>query len=292
MDIALALDIGGTKVAAGLVTAEGDVVHRAHVPTAVDGLWPAVAELVSSVLADTPVVVCGVGCGGPMTADGELVSPLNIPQWRGFPLRASLAELLSSDVPVFVDNDAKALALGEGWRGAAVGARDYIGMVVSTGVGGGVVVDGRLVDGDSGNAGHIGHLIVEPDGRACACGSRGCLEAEISGLSIEAATGFPAAMASPAVIERSGVLLGRALASVAALLDIRLAVVSGSVALGWGEPFFAAAQRSLDASARIEFARGCRVVPGALGADGPLVGAAAVGWRGLGRGWAVGATRR
>ena len=284
MDHAAAVDIGGTKIAVGLVSDEGRVVRSSPAPTPAHGtaeeMWSAVAALARDVLGADRVAVCGVGCGGPMSKGGELVSPLNIPAWRDFPLRARLAELL--DVPVFVDNDAKALALGEGWRGAAAGERDYIAMVVSTGVGGGLVVDGRLLDGASDNAGHVGHVIVEPEGEVCGCGARGCLEAEISGTAIAKKTGRPAAEATPDVIEHAGVLLGRALASVVSLLDLRLAVVSGSVALGWGEPFFAAARRSLAERAQISFARGARIVPGGLGHDGPVVGAAAVGWKGLG----------
>src|SRR5207248_7729092 len=130
-----------------------------------------------------------VGCGGPMAPGGEAVSPLNIPAWRDFPLRRRLAEL--TGLPVFVDNDAKALALGEGWVGAAAGERDFIAMVVSTGVGGGIVLDGRLLDGRDGNAGHIGHVNVEPDGHVCGCGARGCLEAEASGTAIRRITGRP-----------------------------------------------------------------------------------------------------
>lgn len=223
--------------------------------------------------------MCGVGTGGPMTAGGVTVSPLNIPAWRGFALRDRLRDLTA--LPTFVDNDAKALALGEGWVGAARGRRDFLGMVVSTGVGGGIVLDGRLLDGADGNAGHIGHICVEPDGRPCVCGARGCLEAEVSGTAIAAITGRPAADAPPDVVERTGMLVGRAVASVANLLDLRLAVVAGSVALGFGEPFFAAAQAELDRRARLEFSRGCVIRPGGLGADGPLVGAAAVGWRGV-----------
>jgi glucokinase len=184
-------------------------------------------------------------------------------------------------VPVWVDNDAKALALGEGWLGAAASVSDFLAMVVSTGVGGGIVLGGRLLDGATGNAGHIGHLIVEPEGRRCVCGARGCLEAEVSGLSIAAFTGRPAADAGPDVIERSGRLVGRAVASVANLLDLRLAVVAGSVARGFGEPFFAAAQAEVGRSARLAFSRGTRIVPGGLGSSGPLVGASAVAWRHL-----------
>jgi glucokinase len=215
-----------------------------------------------------------------MTLGGEEVSPLNIPGWRGFPLRARLAEL--TDLDTYVENDAKALALAEGWRGTAAGRRQYVAMVVSTGVGGGVVVDGRLLHGRTGNAGHIGHVIVEPTGRECACGGHGCLEAEASGTAIAAMTGRPAAEAPPEVVARTGTLVGRGVASVCALVDLDFAVVAGSVALGFGAPFFAAAQRELSARARLDYAAGARIVPSTLGADGPLIGAGAVAWRALG----------
>jgi glucokinase len=207
-----------------------------------------------------------------MSAGGETVSPLNIPAWVRFPLRDRLAQL--TGLPVVVDNDAKALALGEGWVGAAAGVTDFIAMVVSTGVGGGIVLDGRLLDGASGNAGHIGHVIVVPGGRRCTCGAHGCLEAEASGTAIAAVTGRPAAGAGPDVVARTGLLVGRGVASVANLLDLRLAVIGGSVALGFGPPFFAAVQAEVDASARLDFSLGTQVVPAALGADGGLIGAA------------------
>ena len=168
-----------------------------------------------------------------MTPRGERVSPLNIPGWRDFPLRARLATL--TGLPV-VDNDAKALALGEGWVGAAAAQRDYLAMVVSTGVGGGIVLDGRLLDGADGNAGHIGHVVVEPDGRPCALrrpgvpGGRG-----VRAPPSRPITGRPAAEAGARVVARTGRLVGRAVASVAVLLDLRLALVAGSVALGYGD---------------------------------------------------------
>jgi len=282
----LAIDIGGTKLAAGIVDANGSILDRGQRPTegngSADDLFADLRQLLEDLSwRAVPLVACGVGCGGPMTAGGEQVSPVNIAAWRGFRLRARLAEL--TGLPVFVDNDAKALALGEGWKGAAVGVSDYVGMVVSTGVGGGIVLDGRMLDGAQGNAGHIGHLVVAPDGRDCACGGRGCLEAEASGTAIAAITGRPAKEASAEVRQRTGRLVGLAIASVANLLDLKLAVVAGSVALGFGDPFFAAAQAEIDVRARLEFARGTAIRPAALGADGPLVGAAAVGWRGLGR---------
>jgi glucokinase len=272
----LAIDVGGTKLAAGVVDATGRLLNRRVTPTPRDLDADALLRVLLDLVDDLPgldrIDACGVGCGGPMTAGGTLVSPLNIPAWRDFPLRDRLAR--HTGLHVVLDNDAKALALGEGWVGAARGAHDYLGMVVSTGIGGGIVLGGVLLDGATGNAGHIGHVNVEADGRPCACGARGCLEAEASGTAIAAVTGRPAAEATPEVVARTGALVGRAVASVANLLDLPLAVVSGSVALGFGAPFFDAAQRELDARARIGSARGARVVPGALGADGPLVGAA------------------
>jgi glucokinase len=122
---------------------------------------------------------------------------------------------------------------------------------------------------------------VEPDGHRCGCGARGCAEAEVSGSAIERITGRPPADADLELRVRTGTLVGRAIASVANLLDLQVAVVSGSVALGYGETFFAAAQREVDERCRLEFSRSTRVVPGALGADGPLVGAARVALRRL-----------
>jgi glucokinase len=292
-ELALAVDIGGTKIAAGLVDRRGQLVFRAHVPTrtTVGGdasseeaswLWSDVAQLIGDVQHQAPagqrIVTCGVGCGGPMGPHGQTVSPLNIAGWRDFPLLDHVREL--TGLPTFIDNDAKALAVGEGWVGAAKGVDNFIGMVVSTGVGGGIVLNGRLLEGRLGNAGHIGHVVVEPDGRPCPCGGQGCLEAEAAGPALADISGGPPADASPELIARTGTLVGRAVASVVNLLDLQLAVISGSVALGFGTPFFDAAQREVDARCRLDFARGARVVPGALGDQGPLIGAARVGWCG------------
>jgi glucokinase len=263
----------------GVVDDAGSIRKRVRVPTDADDPWRGLVAALDE-LTPSDVAAVGVGCGGPMAPGGETVSPLNIAAWRAFPLRTALEE--HTGRTVHVDNDAKALALGEGWCGAAKGESNFIAMVVSTGVGGGIVVDGRLLDGDTGNAGHIGHVIVEPHGAACACGARGCLEAEASGPSIEKRTGRAAREADPATVERTGTLVGRGIASVVNLLDLRVALIGGSVALGMGDAFFHAAQAEVDARCRIEFARGARVAPVGLGADGPLIGAAAVAFRGLG----------
>ena len=280
MELCLAVDVGGTKLAVGLVGPDGVVHAERKVPTPVtsdpDALFGALAQLVEEVADRTVLVACGVGCGGPMDLAAGTVSPLNIPAWRDFPLRTRLEAL--TGLGVRIDNDAKAFALGEGWTGAAKGRRDYLAMVVSTGVGGGIVLDGRLLDGASGNAGHVGHVIVEPEGRLCPCGARGCLEAEASGTAIAAMTGRPAREASPEMVERTGRLVGRAVASVVSLLDLDVVVVGGSVAIGFGRRFLDAANTELRARAHLSFAANAHIVPSALGQLGPLVGAAAVGW--------------
>ena len=326
--IALALDIGGTKLAAGIVTGAGDLVVSQNAPTASaedgEALFARLCDLAEGVTEEgrrvlagergaderrdegrvidkrevlvekgalaekgvpskaqgtvSPVVV-GVGCGGPMRDGNRLVSPLNISVWRDFPLRERLAERFS--LPVAVENDAKALALGEGWVGAAQGVANYIAMVVSTGIGGGIVLEGGLLHGADSNAGHIGHVFVEPDGRADAAGARGNLEGQASGLAIEATTGLPPADAPEEVRRKVGEYVGRAVASVANLLDLQLAVVSGSVALGYGDAFFSSAQETIDKLCKLDFSKGTRIVPGGLGEDGPLIGAAAVGFQHL-----------
>ncbi len=291
MELCLAIDVGATKMAAGLVTAHGDLVDQRRVltPHSTDAeevfaaLAGIVGELTDAVSASDfqTITTCGIGCGGPMTGHGEAVSPLNIPAWRGFALRRRVAQL--TGLPTAIDNDAKALALGEGWMGAGRHQNAFIAMVVSSGVGGGIVLDGRLLNGADGNAGHIGHVIVEPDGRLCPCGAQGCLEAEASGTSIAAITGKPAVEANADVVARTGMLVGRAVASVANLLDLELAVVGGSVALGFGTPFFDAANDEVERRCRLSFSKPTRVIPVGLGASGPLVGAAAVGWHAAGR---------
>jgi glucokinase len=263
------------------VASTGAVSGRTVIPTPrtddAERLFETLTALATEVGANgsTDLVACGVGCGGPMR-DGT-VSPLNIPAWRDFPLGTRLADALR--LPVVVDNDAKALALAEGWRGAASGVLNFLAMVVSTGVGGGLVIDGHLLDGRSGNAGHVGHVIVEPDGRRCPCGARGCLEAEASGPAIEAITGSPAGLADEDVKVRTGTLVGRAAASVSNLLDLDLVLVGGSVALGFGRVFFDAAQRELSARAQLVFSRACRIAPVGLGELAPLVGAGALAMR-------------
>jgi glucokinase len=291
MELALSIDIGGTKFAVGLVTRNGELIDRTTVLIAhrdsADELFDELHQAVHAQMTRavehhgaTPSVV-GVACAGPITRNVETVSPLNIAQWRDYPLRERLEH--ATGLPVFGDGDAKALALAEGWLGAARGVDNFMAMVVSTGVGGGIVLNGQLLDGESGNAGHIGHVIVEPNGRRCACGGRGCLEAEASGPAIEAITGRPPTQPTYEIMVRTGRLVGRGVASVCNLLDLKLVCVGGSVALGFGATFFNSAQRTLDELCGLEFSKKARIVPARLADEGGLIGASAVGWRGLNR---------
>ncbi|NBE93616.1 ROK family protein [Nonomuraea sp. KC401] len=179
----LAVDVGGTKMAAGLVARDGTVVEARRTATPqhadADALWETLTDLIEPLSGRAEGV--GVGCGGPMRWPQGEVSPLNIPAWRGFPLRARLAARFP-DLPVRLHNDAICLAVAEHWKGAGRGVADMLGMVVSTGVGGGLILNGRLVNGRTGNAGHIGHVVVEPvGGPRCGCGGHGCLEAVARG---------------------------------------------------------------------------------------------------------------
>ena len=290
-DVAVVVDIGGTKMAVGLMTMQGELIDREQ--SIVDhnlnanSLFATLDLMLQSQLEratehhDVHPVAVGIGSAGPITPNAEEVSPLNIASWRRFPLRERVHT--ATGLPVYGDLDAKALALAEGWLGAAVGHQNFLAMVVSTGVGGGIVLNGQLLDGATGNAGHIGHVVVEPNGRRCACGSRGCLEAEASGPSILAITGRPPTEPTYEIMQRTGRLVGTAVASVCNLLDLDLAVVGGSVALGFGATFFNSAQEALATHAALSFSKGARITPARLGDRGPLIGAGAVAVRGVRR---------
>jgi glucokinase len=286
----LAIDVGGTRFEAGLVTSKGELVDRSATTIEQDvgpeAHFTNLAAIVEQQLEladrhDLRVAAVGVGCPGPITGNCETVSPVNVSAWREFPLRERLRELTSKRV--YGDLDGKALALAEGWMGAAKGRDNYCVMTVSTGIGGGIVLDGELLDGASTNAGHVGHVIVDPNGRRCSCGARGCLEAEASGLAIEAITGRSPTEPSYEIMQRTGRLVGRAAASLCNLLDLDLVVVGGGVALGFAATFFNAAQEELSTCARLPYSRQARITPTRLGDRAALIGAGAVGIRGWSR---------
>ncbi len=225
-----------------------------------------------------------------------LVSPLNIPGWRAFPLRSRLTERLGGKVTVRVHNDAIAMVAAEHWRGAGRGRNNVLGVVVSTGVGGGLILDGRLIEGASGNAGHIGHVVVDPEtGPVCGCGGRGCAEAIARGpalvawaqsegwrpdqrdatakdLAGDGALGHPVGLAA---MRRAGRALGIAIASATSLLDLEVVSVGGGLSQA-GPLLFDPLEEALRTHARLGFTRQVSVVPAALGQSAGLVGAAAL----------------
>ncbi|HET7901108.1 MAG TPA: ROK family protein [Candidatus Nanopelagicales bacterium] len=299
MTVVLALDVGGTKLAAGLVDDEGTVLVHDRVPTPVsldpEELWGALAGLVDGLLerpGATAYAAIGVGCGGPMEWPAGRVSPINIHGWRGFPLLDRVRERYADGRPAVIHNDAVALALAEHRWGAGRGYDHVLGMVVSTGVGGGLVVGGRRVDGGTGNAGHVGHIVVDPLGPACPCGGRGCVEAiargpalaeyavsrgwqgEQTGLAVAEGgrAGDPACLAA---FERAGRAVGLGIVSACAVLDLDVVTIGGGVAQS-GDLFFAPVLRTFDEYAGLAFIRRVRILPAQLGPLAGLSGAAAL----------------
>ena len=281
-DAYLAVDIGGTKISVGVISVTRLVLYESRIPTPEINVWEALAEQVSNALLwgarnDINFLACGVGCGGPMRLDNGVVSPLHIREWNNFPLVTEMQRLTTLDV--ILENDAKALVLAEYWsrtQSSDLAPPIMMSVLVSTGVGGGILADGRLLMGRSGNAGHIGHVIVQENGNECACGARGCLEAHISGPAIAREIGAPAATANFQTRVVAGTLLGQAIASVAATMDVTDVTVGGSVALGFGADFFEAAQVSARQHAGLSFLRDLTISPVADRSLAPLVGAAAL----------------
>jgi glucokinase len=300
-EFVLAIDVGGTKLAAAQVDADGVVIRRRQVrtqPTAAghgEQLWLVLDALISEVCEGASPIGVGVGCGGPLDGPQGLVSPLNLPAWRDFPLRARLRDRFPEGV-VRLANDAIVMAVGEHWRGAGRGAGSLLGIVVSTGVGGGLVLDGRVRQGRTGNAGHVGHVVVDPDGPQCACGGRGCLEAIARGPAVvswaieqgwrpsgDAVADGPSLLAdarlddpiATAAFERAGNALGVAIASAVHLLELDVVVVGGGLSMA-GDLLLGPARAAFERHVHLDFAARCLIVPAALGGDAGLVGAAAL----------------
>jgi glucokinase len=301
-DLVLAVDVGGTKLALALVEHDGTVVHRRSAPTPRgDGetVWRALAGQVGDLLLlaeleGRSVVGAGIACAAPMDVRTGTVSPVNIPGWRGFPLVDRVAGLLPG-LPVQLAGDAVCVALAEHRHGAGRGSDCLLGMVVSTGIGGGFVFDGRAHLGTTGNAGHVGHFVLDPDGPACPCGARGCAEAIASGPAIvrwaaehgwrpaggvadgtalaeSARAGDPVALAA---FRRSGSAVAHVITVASALCEVDRVVVGGGVALAW-DLLGPAITDSLRGWAGLEFLRRVDVRQAMLGGDAGLVGAASL----------------
>jgi glucokinase len=274
----LAIDLGASRLAAGVVGADGTVLVRDRVATPARHVWPTLVRLIRRVLAasaplDAPPTACGVSCPGPIDRDTGTFTPAQVSSWAGFPLRTELESI--TGLPVSIELPGRALALGERWCGAAEGVDDVVAISVGDVVDAGIVSGGRLLDGRSGNVGQIGHLMVEPDGRPCTCGAYGCLDTYASASAIESDTNRPLARTPPAIVDRTGIMLARAIASVSAMVEPRLVLVAGSVPAVFGAPLFAALERELEQRVRLPHLVAVDVLrlDGATG--GPLVAAAA-----------------
>ncbi|MFE9722905.1 ROK family protein [Streptomyces sp. NPDC005794] len=300
-DLVAALDIGGTKIAGALVDDGGSLLVRAQRPTpareGAEDVMGAVSDVLAELMASPlwhRARAVGIGSAGPVDASAGTVSPVNVPGWRGFPLADRVAAA-TGGLPVTLVGDGVAMTAAEHWLGAARGYDNALCLVVSTGVGGGLVLGGKLHPGPSGNAGHIGHISVDLDGDPCPCGARGCVERLASGPNIArralengwspgpdgdataaavaaaARAGDPVAAAS---FERAAQALAAGIAATATLTDIDIAVIGGGVA-GAGEVLFAPLRRSLRDYATLSFVQELTVTSAVMGADAGLVGAAA-----------------
>ncbi|QFZ77975.1 ROK family protein [Streptomyces fagopyri] len=300
-DLVAALDIGGTKIAGALVDGRGRILLRAQraTPAQEDGdtvmgaVEAVVGELTRSPLWSRAGAV-GIGSAGPVDASAGTVSPVNVPGWRDYPLVERVREA-TGGLPVELIGDGVAITAAEHWQGAARGHDNALCMVVSTGVGGGLVLNGQLHAGPTGNAGHIGHISVDLDGDLCPCGSRGCVERIASGPNIArraleggwvpgadgdtsaaavadaARAGDPVAVAS---FERAARALAAGIAATATLVEIDIAVIGGGVGKA-GDVLLDPLRKALGDYATLSFVRRLTVAPALMGTDAGLVGAAA-----------------
>lgn len=306
------VDLGGTYIRAALAGERGVLLERRKVEThareGVEAVVERIVRAVEEVRGGTAVAALGICSPGPLSSrTGIVYSPPNLPGWSDVPLVALLEERLG--VPVFLGNDANAAALGEHKYGAGRGIGHMIYVTVSTGVGGGVISDGRLLEGRHGAAGEVGHVVLEPDGPPCNCGNRGCLEALISGTAIarqareaiaagretsieQLARTDPHGVTAEVVVraarggdalagellERAGRWLGLALIGLVHLFDTQVIVVGGGVTNA-GELLMKPARDTMFAGLMPIFKENLEVVAPDLGADAGLYGAVALARR-------------
>jgi glucokinase len=303
---ALAVDLGGTKVEAALVDSDGTlrVGSRDRRPTGHESTSDQLAEAVRAVVqhaldslpasAADDVIGVGIGSAGPVDLTEGTVSPINLPSWRGFPLRDLVGDLVASAlgaaVPVTLRLDGVSLALAEHWVGATQGVDNALAITVSTGVGGGLIVNGRLLSGGTGNAGHIGQIQIatRTPGQTSesvtlevlASGPHTVAWAKTHGWSGERgedlardyAAGDETAVAA---VRRSATALGEAITSVTTLLDLDVAAVGGGFSRV-SPDYLDLVRQVIDEAAYNRYATRIRVVPSGLSDESPLIGAAAL----------------
>jgi glucokinase len=306
-DYVIGIDLGASKVLLGLVDPLDRVIAYERVPTlplegpaaAVERIAAAAERLIAGLPPGAKVSAAGLCSPGPLDHHtGVLRDPPNLTGWVDVPLRQMLADRLA--LPVALEHDAKASATGELHYGAGKGYRDMAYVVVGTGVGAAVIMDGEVWRGAHNSAGEIGHITIDPAGDRCACGSVGCVETFCSGPALARhyrraldRHGVPAAARPPEpiggetvtclaadgdlialeVLASAGEALGAAIATVAMILDIELYVIGSSVAK-CGDLLLAPAREAVFRHAHRSVAERIQVVVSPLGDDGPILGCA------------------
>jgi glucokinase len=304
----LAIDLGGTNIRAALVTRDGQIVRRASCPTraadgpraVIDRMAALIAEIADGVDADVPI---GVASPGPLDPRaGVILYTPNLPDWRDVPLVAWMEE--STGRRVALQNDGNCGALGEGTFGSAKGVDNLVYLALGTGIGGGVISNGVLVDGHRGLGAEVGHVVIALDGPRCSCGSNGCLESFAAGWAIRrdaklvattadgdrlrelagdgelhagivakaAAEGNPAAIA---IMRRAGRALGAAIGAFTNIFNPSMVVIGGGVA-SIGETLLAHTREAIPQHSFIDMRRDLTLGYSSLGADTGLLGAAAL----------------
>src|SRR5579875_11639 len=300
----LGFDIGGTKSAVVLATMDGTLRARMQIPTrpqmrSAETVLSELTELARALLEEENVSqhdLAGISvvCGGPLDLENGLIcSPPNLPGWDNVPIVAFLQERFH--LPVVLENDANAGALAEWLFGAGKGASHLIYLTMGTGIGGGLILDGRLYHGKQGLAGEIGHQTILPDGPLCACGKQGCLEALASGPAIarlareslmygrhkrvlSLAGGKPADITAEHVIaaakegdnfaqgllEEIGTYLGIGIANVLQILNPEC-VILGTIAVHAGDCLLEPVRKAVAERCWAKIAAGCRILPAGLG---------------------------
>jgi glucokinase len=290
----LAVDIGGTKMAAALVGESGRVLthHEVGTPAAPAGADGVVAEALAGLVRRTVEgyrpVAAAVASAGPLDPVAGVVSPVNIPAWRDFPVVSCVREA-AGGLPSVLVGDAIAAAIGEQWCGAGADSAALLGIVVSTGVGGGLVLGGEPFCGPTGNAGHIGHIYADPYMEECPCGARGCVETAASGPAMvryarragwtgaDARELTAAARAGDTVARGAFARAADALANgvliAAALCDLDVVVVGGGVSAA-GDVLLTPLRERIVRRANLPFVQRIQVRQAALGRRAGLIGAA------------------
>ncbi len=260
---ALAVAIEPTRLAAGLVDSDGGILVRDRISTPTHEVWRNLEQLVRRVIAAAPEGVgaphaVGVSCAGPVDTRAGTVSPPLVPSWTAFSIRDHLEAL--TGLPVELDTLGGAATEAERWLGEAAGVSSYLTVQLDATVESGCVIDGVRLSGAHGNAASIAHIQVEPGGKPCRCGASGCLETYVSSTALEAELNRPLGRATVPVIERTGIMLGRAVASITATLDVTTVFVSGNVIDVLGDPLIQAFRNELTLRSKLPNLAGLRII--------------------------------